>query len=890
MSIENYVLILHGDGENNSTDIIDEFGKTVTVSGNAKLTTSNYKFGSASISFDGSNSAIYLPDSDDWDLGLGDFTIDFWIYPTSFSSYRGIIGTSPLWGHTWTVYTYTNGIVRVTCDGANSDIVTSGDKTLTLNQWNHVAVVRKGTGASDLNIAINGVFGNAPQSGNVTMNSSNSGLVIGDFYLNTGGHVVSGLIDELHLVKGEAIWTENFTAPTSPINIFPTQTITSDATFFGNNSNTISSDSLFRLPHYSDTILSDSLFVTPIIYNVSNRINVIKAIYNYFDNKINVCKQGLDYFRNVIFTVRGKYYDFANKVSTQARKTYSFSNIINVLIPEYAPETLEVEDSEEPTFIKIRTQSLGKSYVRVYLDDVLQDDVIVDSIIIKRNLNAAATATFTLAKAYDSTKPSSEISVKIYYDSSLRFSGKVRNISQSDSTEEITISASDKYADDEKIELDFMVGHEPPSNNDTDYPATYYSKISEALSYLKMPAVGYFVPQTMSCAGEKSGIITSLITQAGNYGWFYERDGKTPRLWTGGRGSIKTFQRQSIGVNLNIFQVLSHNLEVDFSNIITGFKVKMGKKTLSNNGQYKYIRYYRHKVRAIPAWDKSLEVLASDSVDGYGWDFPNPDEPDKYKDVYTKYYLENFGVDDSYSENSVPEVTIWGAGVRDTFDSYFSTPSEIISDGFTIDYNEKTITFSEKKYWYTKPAKDFDVILNSFSCLIDVELDMYKVISGQIDLSDKPIIFDVGGSTNQKILELSDLNIQEGQVKYIYIKGIKYKIPLWNDTKFATDIAKWKLNDVNHKKISGNIKLTIDAVSVYDLNLNDRIFVAGITEYPLNIISISENYSSFTVDVELSYQTSYSRTVSMQSRGIKSGRVIYTNLMPALYPAGFGRG
>ena len=51
--------------------------------------------GSGSVSFDGSNDYLSIADSNDFNLGSGDFTIEAWVYANSFGSWDGIIGQWP---------------------------------------------------------------------------------------------------------------------------------------------------------------------------------------------------------------------------------------------------------------------------------------------------------------------------------------------------------------------------------------------------------------------------------------------------------------------------------------------------------------------------------------------------------------------------------------------------------------------------------------------------------------------------------------------------------------------------------------------------------------------------------------------------------------------------
>ena len=69
-------LMLHMEGSGNSfTD--SAASQTVTTNGDATQTTAQYKWGSRSTVFDGSGDYLSLADSDDWNFGSGDFTIDY---------------------------------------------------------------------------------------------------------------------------------------------------------------------------------------------------------------------------------------------------------------------------------------------------------------------------------------------------------------------------------------------------------------------------------------------------------------------------------------------------------------------------------------------------------------------------------------------------------------------------------------------------------------------------------------------------------------------------------------------------------------------------------------------------------------------------------------------
>ena len=77
-------VLLHGDGTNGSTAIVDSStnNHTVNVNGNAQISTTKSKFGGSSMYFNGSGDYLTIPNNSSFDFGYGDFTIEFWMNPT----------------------------------------------------------------------------------------------------------------------------------------------------------------------------------------------------------------------------------------------------------------------------------------------------------------------------------------------------------------------------------------------------------------------------------------------------------------------------------------------------------------------------------------------------------------------------------------------------------------------------------------------------------------------------------------------------------------------------------------------------------------------------------------------------------------------------------------
>ena len=202
------VLMLHMDGADASTTFTDETGKTLTANGTAQIDTAQSVFGGASGLF--SSSYLSIPDSADWDFGTGDFTIDF--------RFRSAIADPNV------DYMITLGDIDQT-EGMH---IRADDTVLRVkilgsiynfaldfaqDTWYHIAVTRNGTNLR--------AFADGTQIGVTETNSSDIvsgtvGVTIADGYASgTGAGPMNGWLDELRIVKGTAVWTGNFTAPTA---------------------------------------------------------------------------------------------------------------------------------------------------------------------------------------------------------------------------------------------------------------------------------------------------------------------------------------------------------------------------------------------------------------------------------------------------------------------------------------------------------------------------------------------------------------------------------------------------------------------------------------------------------------------------------------------------
>jgi hypothetical protein len=194
--------------------VVDSTGDNVLETvGNAQISTAQSKFGGSSMYFDGTGDYLISSESNICNFGLGDFTIEFWLYLNTTSGTQNIIDPRPAstTGAYATLYT-SGGTIRFSTQ--TTDRITSS--SVNTNEWFHVAVCRSGTSTK--------MFFNGTQTGSTYTDTNSyvsSRLVIGAGFANTSSitNAMNGYIDDLRISR-YARYTANFTAPTAA---FPLQ-------------------------------------------------------------------------------------------------------------------------------------------------------------------------------------------------------------------------------------------------------------------------------------------------------------------------------------------------------------------------------------------------------------------------------------------------------------------------------------------------------------------------------------------------------------------------------------------------------------------------------------------------------------------------------------------
>ena len=174
-----------------------------------------------SVFFDGTDDHLAVADSDDFILGVGDFTIEFWMKPAleDTSAYDGDFST--ILDHdadagtsgAWFAIHQVDKKFRIAFD--NVIKITTSD-FLDIQSWHHVALTRSGNTFT--------VFGNGVDVGNTTdthdlSDTSTRELTIGKQFFSTNNRLYNGYISNLRICKGHAVYTSNFAPPTRELEV-----------------------------------------------------------------------------------------------------------------------------------------------------------------------------------------------------------------------------------------------------------------------------------------------------------------------------------------------------------------------------------------------------------------------------------------------------------------------------------------------------------------------------------------------------------------------------------------------------------------------------------------------------------------------------------------------
>lgn len=186
--------------------LTDRIGKIVNTQGDAKLSTAQKKFGTASLVLDGVGDYISLVSQPDFEYGTGDFTFEFFWRPTALGTQQILLDCRTA-GNDTALYLEMNTAGNIRLFVSNAYRITSS-VACSAGTFNHIALFRVG-GVTKL--AVNGTL--TPTTWTDSTNYPARPFRLGASW--TGGAPSTGYIDEVRVVKGVAKYTTSVTVPTN---------------------------------------------------------------------------------------------------------------------------------------------------------------------------------------------------------------------------------------------------------------------------------------------------------------------------------------------------------------------------------------------------------------------------------------------------------------------------------------------------------------------------------------------------------------------------------------------------------------------------------------------------------------------------------------------------
>ena len=239
-------LLLHGDGTNGAQNntFLDSSTNNFTITRNGNTTQgTNTPFSQAagywSNYFDGTGDYLSIASNTAINLSSGDFTIEGWVYWNGANNIATILDKDGVYGSSYSSYGVSlNGSQFISFyvgsgNGTSYNQGISSNTALIKNTWTYFAAVKNGT---TLTLYQNGInVASATQTG--TIIDGGKALLIGYAAGQPSNIYWDGYLSNVRIVKGTAVYTSNFTPPTTPLTaITNTSLLTCQSNYLKDNS------------------------------------------------------------------------------------------------------------------------------------------------------------------------------------------------------------------------------------------------------------------------------------------------------------------------------------------------------------------------------------------------------------------------------------------------------------------------------------------------------------------------------------------------------------------------------------------------------------------------------------------------------------------------------
>lgn len=576
--IDSYTaLMLHGNGTDGSTSIIDNSVNAfiATITGNTQIDTAQYKFGGASILFDGSNDYVSFPDSPLWDWGTQDLTIDCWV---RFNNLQNNTILGRVEGGNYTYLTFESG-TNLRFRDLESGIDFTRSVSVTTNIWYHIEVVRFG---STFYMFLDGIQQGTTYTNSSSFTARTTPIDIGAMTQNAS-YKMNGWIDELRISVGIARHTSNFTPETSE---YTSDTLDLDETIeLSDELNTIGTgyESQVDIINLNDSVYFPFVRESEEI-SLSDSSNLNLTQYNKFQTHLN--------------TLVYKSSKFLTDLRVNILGIKKFQTHLNLLY--LTNKTFKTDlRVRYNAYTSVPIGSLNDFIVQ--LDGIELTDVDYTTLNLTFNLNSTpSTAEFKLARRHDNLDQklngstsviTNNNKVEVYDGTYLLFTGYITELNPDSESDTIDVIAEDiryKLAT-ESIELEYggqWVQDEDDQNLYTKFEkniASAYSEIISAIGGLissndSLPFSGSFVPEYIKSYNTYASLLDELIKNTANANWYIDASERL-RFTKVEQGQVKELRLSSLTTHRHAYDVIVDNINLNrkVSSYAKSLNVKRGK-------------------------------------------------------------------------------------------------------------------------------------------------------------------------------------------------------------------------------------------------------------------------------------------------------------------------
>jgi hypothetical protein len=242
----NYVtMLLPGNGTNGAQNntFLDSSTNNFTITRNGNTTQGTFApYGSNwGNYFDGTGDWLSSPSNAAFDFGSGNFTIEFWFYVNSAPAGSSVGLLSKRANESvfapFNIFWSTTNVVTLfmSTSGSSWEVGPLSTAALTTGTWYHLAVTRS---SNTVYMFLNGTSIGSTGTLSGALMTNSSALTIGAASESPASVTrLNGYISNLRFVKGTALYTANFTVPTSPLTaVTNTSLLTCQSNRFIDNS------------------------------------------------------------------------------------------------------------------------------------------------------------------------------------------------------------------------------------------------------------------------------------------------------------------------------------------------------------------------------------------------------------------------------------------------------------------------------------------------------------------------------------------------------------------------------------------------------------------------------------------------------------------------------